>query len=262
MTRAKRAMYVIAEPVGKSTSRNFPKLLEQTLRETWSSGERSWYAPLAPEKTLEQGTAELAPLPETAHAGRPRLPSRRPSDAKARGAFVTLFGAPGSGAADFGTRVHELFETVEWWDPAQEAAWVSARKKEGVDDAALAEALGCLTDPAMAAVFCRPPGRAEVWRERSFEVVMDEIWLTGVFDRVVIERDAAGCAVGAWVIDFKTDRLGAGDEAAGFAEDKHAGQLNLYRRVAATLTGLTANQVKCVLVMTARKLLVEVRTRA
>jgi len=46
-----------------------------------------------------------------------------------------------------------------------------------------------------------------VWRERAFEIVLDKVWLTGVFDRVVIERNATGGAVRASVLIFKTDRM-------------------------------------------------------
>jgi len=95
-------------------------------------------------------------------------------------------------------------------------------------------------------VFARPAGLAEVWRERPFEGVLDGIWISGVFDRVVIERDAAGGApTRVMVIDFKSDRVEGGEQIQQ-ATGRHAGQLDLYRRVAAVLTGvspagLTAN---------------------
>ena len=258
MTRAKRAMYLIAKPVGPSASRNFPKLLEQTLGETWSAGDPAWFAALSVEKKSEPIPAKLARLPESGVARVRRLLSRRPSDAKPGTRLVALFGAEESGAADFGTRVHSLFETAEWWEASQAAAWTTARKKEGVDKAALKEALGCLQSPRLAAVFARPSAGAEVWRERAFEIVLDGVWLTGVFDRVVIERAPTGSAVRAWVFDFKTDRVRAREDAAARAMEKHRGQLNVYRRVAAVLTGLPADQVKCSLVMTAKCSLIEV----
>jgi ATP-dependent helicase/nuclease subunit A len=83
------------------------------------------------------------------------------------------------------------------------------------------------------------------------------VWYTGVFDRVIVERDAQGRAGRAWVFDFKTDRAKTGEEDARIIE-KHAGQLNLYRRVAGILTGLWPGQVRCALVMTASRRLLEV----
>jgi ATP-dependent helicase/nuclease subunit A len=201
----------------------------------------------------------LERLPESTVGRGLRLPSRRPSDADAGARLVPLFGRDGAGAADFGTRVHVLFETVEWWGRAQEATWLSARRAEGADDAALTEALGCLSDPALSAIFARPDGSAEVWRERAFEIVLDGVWLTGVFDRVVVERDAAGRNTRVRVIDFKTDRPGSsGDEIAAAAVGRHAGQLNLYRRVAAILAGVAVDRVTCTLLMTARRAPIDV----
>ena len=248
MTRAKRAMYVIAEPVGASKSKNFPKLLEQTLGDTWAMGDPAWYEGLVVTKG-KLAPAALAPLAPASVRRVVRLPSRRPSDAHAKGESVRLFAAAGSGAADFGTKVHALFETVEWWHESAAAAWLAARQREGASSVALAEVWRNLHHPQLATVFRSEENYAEVWRERTFEIILDGVWLTGVFDRVLVARDAAGRATSAWVIDFKTDRSGSSEDGRA-AVAKHAGQLNLYRRVAAILTGLPLAQVECSLVLT------------
>src|SRR5207253_2835631 len=111
----------------------------------------------------------------------------------------------------------------------------------------LTETLGCLGAPAMADLFGQPATAAEVWRERAFEVVIGGAWVTGVFDRVVITRDAAGHATRVLVVDFKTDRVMTDEETAA-AVIRHAGQLNLYRGVAARLAALPTTAVECVLV--------------
>jgi len=257
MTRAKQAMYVITKPVGASGSRNFPKLLEQTLGETWVAGDPAWFTALGPEKKSEPSLAALARLDESAVGRMQRLVSRRPSDAKPGARLGELFEPDRSGAADFGARVHTLFETVEWWEAAQAAAWTAARKKEGADEAALRETLNCLQSAGLAAVFARPARNPEVWRERAFEVVLDGVWLTGVLDRVVVEREAVGRPVKAWVIDYKTDRTKTGLDAA-VAIEKHSGQLNLYRRVVAVLTGLPVKVIRSTLVLTDSCVAVEV----
>jgi ATP-dependent exoDNAse (exonuclease V) beta subunit len=257
MTRAKRAMYVITKPVGTSASRNFPKLLEQTLGDAWADGDRNWYAKLTSETKAGPAAVEPALVAESTAGRVQRLPSHRPSDAKPGARLVALFQTGGVGAAEFGTRVHALFETVEWWDPAKAMEWTNVRLAEGADRDALAEVLGCLNDPGLAAVFIPPSGTGEVWRERAFEVVLDGAWFTGVFDRVIIARDAAGRARSARIIDFKTDRGRAGEDDSRTLEN-HAGQLNLYRRAAGILTGLPLNQVKCALVLTASRRLLEV----
>ena len=56
-----------------------------------------------------------------------------------------------------------------------------------------------------------------------------------------------GRAVGAWVIDFKTDRVPPGGEEELL--QKHASQLGLYRRVAAVLMELPVESVRCSLAL-------------
>ncbi len=249
MTRAKRAMYVITEPVGTSQSCNFPRLLQETLGEEWASGDARWFdtiSPVAPEHAVDGGLATIRSI-RTLHR-----PARTPSESAAPEiAGEKLFALEGGGAVNFGRAVHALFETVEWWEIAQAAAWTTARKKEGADEIALREAVNCLQSAGLAEVFARSGGGVEVWREKAFEVVLDGVWLTGVFDRVVVERDAANQPIKAWVIDFKTDRSRAGEDQAASAIEKHAGQLNLYRRVVAVLTGLSVQAIRATLVLTA-----------
>ena len=85
-----------------------------------------------------------------------------------------------------------------------------------------------------------------------FEAVVDGQWLTGVFDRVIVERDGTGRPVRAEVFDFKTD-----EDVEG-ALGRHHRQLGFYRAAAARLLGLEAESVACYLVMTKSRTCVEV----
>jgi ATP-dependent exoDNAse (exonuclease V) beta subunit len=268
MTRAKRAMYVITEPVGTSRSRNFPRVLADALGSgagpvrvgglgldgAWSRGDADWHAKLAAPAGPGKTEPQMALIDATALVRVPRRPARRPSAEKtgAVGA-ARVFVLEDAGAADFGTEVHKLLAEVEWAGQADVQKFAEAWILRG---AAGDEALACLRAPELAAVWTQPE-QGKVWRERAFEVVLDGAWVTGVFDRVVIERDQAGRAVRATVFDFKTDRV-AGDMEVSAALARHAGQLNLYRRVAAVLAGLGESAVACELVLTGRRRLVKV----
>ncbi|MBI5380377.1 MAG: UvrD-helicase domain-containing protein, partial [Opitutae bacterium] len=252
MTRAKRAMYVVVEPAKpSSTSHNFPRLLTETLGETWSAGDPAWAEKLPPPPPAAETTAALAALPAREPRAA-RLLALTPSGLKrgiVRGA--ALFAAEAGSAAEFGSAVHAVFAGVEWWDDARAAAWRAARRAEGVPAAALAEAEACLRAPELAGVWRAPAGNAEVWREQAFEIVLDGAWVTGVIDRAIVERRADGRAVRATVFDFKTDRV-AGDPAElARATQRHAPQLALYRRVVARLTGLPETAVRGELIFTA-----------
>ena len=274
MTRARRAMYLIIKPPGASASNNFPRLLTATLGEraavvsvggltlpgSFSTGESGWHLGTNPAVRPPHGAAAMERI-ECGDSGRTgRLSVWRPSDTRAgRVPGAALFSLAGGQAADFGAAMHALFATVEWWSPGDAAAWADAQRQAGVDEAILSEVLGCLNDPALVRLFARPPGVAEAWRERSFEGVLDGRWITGVFDRIVIERDAAGPRpTRVMVVDFKSDRVEEPDEI-GVATERHAGQLDLYRRIAAVLTGVSPERIDCQLVFTGTRRAITMR---
>ncbi len=311
MTRAKRAMYLITKPPGKSTSRNYPKLLAETLGEettpvrvgrrefagAFAVGDADW--PVALKST--KAPAENAAANEEAAAERraanaeiplldrakvrvaPRLPARRPSAGKrAELAGARAFSLERGNAAEFGTAVHALLAEVEWGGAETVTRLAGEWKARKIPAEVAAQALAGLRAPALAEIWTPPAesherhARTEVWRERAFEVVIDGTWITGVFDRVVVTRDVAGRATAATVIDFKTDRVGAGvgsggGGAAGSAGSvaaeiaalaaKHAAQLELYRRVAAVLTRLPREKVEGVLVFTHARIPVRMEQR-
>ena len=258
MTRAKRAMYILTKPPGKSVSRNFPRVLADTLGDeatniavgglvfpgTWASGDPLWYRAVSPEPQPETGTMLIATVEAPPV---PRRLARRPSGERGGELDATrLFTLEPSGAVEFGRDVHACLAEVEWGSATSVNVLETVWTRRG---AAGAEAEACLGAAALAHVWAHPGGEAEVWREREFEVVLDGDWVTGAFDRVVVERDERGEVRRATIFDFKTDRVARESDVAE-AVRRHAGQINLYRRVAARLTGLNEADVRCELVFT------------
>jgi ATP-dependent exoDNAse (exonuclease V) beta subunit len=166
-------------------------------------------------------------------------------------AAAQVFALTAAAAAELGTAVHGLLAQVEWLEQGDdEARWRERWTQEPVSDEALVEAWRCVQAAELAGVWARPPGAAEVWRERAFEILLDGAWITGVFDRVIVRRDTTGGAREAVVFDFKTDRVGNAAEVAR-ATERHRPQLALYRRVVAVLTGLPIDAVRAELVFSA-----------
>lgn len=274
MTRAKRAMYAIVKPAGDSKSLNYPRLLTETLggdptevavgelrlSGSWRAGDPNWHGASGPLKTEPTAPDPIVPVNTSVARRANRHPARRPSDGT-DGAFsaAPLFGIATGKSLDFGARVHEVFAEVEWLEPGDVARLEKAWAGRGVAAEVIEAASRCLRAEEMSAVWKRPANGAgtKLWRERAFEVVVDGVWFTGVFDRVVLETGADGKASRAWVIDFKTDRF-AGNEEVARLVTKHSSQLNLYRRAAALLSGLPAREVACSLVFTAGPKMVEV----
>jgi ATP-dependent exoDNAse (exonuclease V) beta subunit len=250
LTRAKRAMYVITEPVGKSESRNFPRLLRDTLGEEWEAGDAAWFEKIPLADAAAATTAPGPVLPAATAARATRRPSRTPSRPRSgdvAGAQLFSLGG-GTRGTEFGAAVHDLLAEVEWLDEggARERAadWAQRDLEPGVREAALR----CLRSPELAGMWTRQP-RVEVWRERAFEIVLDGAWVTGRFDRVLVEREAGGRVRRAVVFDFKTDRDADGARLA-VAAARHAAQINVYRRVVARLTGLPERAVEAEVVFT------------
>jgi ATP-dependent helicase/nuclease subunit A len=117
------------------------------------------------------------------------------------------------------------------------------------------------TSMSMAAVreaLARPSGPCELWRERRFEVVLGDRWISGAFDRVVVLRDAAGRAMSAEILDFKTSRVETEEELRRAVEG-YVPQMQLYRSVLSAMLGLVPERIRTHLLFTKAGACVEVR---
>ncbi len=262
LTRAKRGLYVVTEPVGASSSANFPQFLARTLgceerpirvgahefAGSWSRGDPEWFRGLPPPAPASRPVPGLERLAGAASNSVLRRRVRRPSlEDPSWESPARLFRLERSRESDFGRRVHELLARIAWADPAERAARAADWAAQG--GAPDAEAAACLTAAGLAAIWASPDGAAEVWRERDFEVIAEEAWVSGRFDRVVVSKDSAGRPTAAVVYDFKTDRAESPANWRAIAE-RHAGQLATYRRAVCALTGLPAAAVRAEVVLT------------
>jgi len=186
-------------------------------------------------------------------------PSAREGGGKVRLAHVI---AQNSGKAlDRGTRIHAWLSRIEWHDGKGSEAkrWVEEAPELwwGVEETEVRrEALEVAqqAEKGMKWVFDKKDwekrwadvAKLEVWREKSFAVVWEREGkrqvLSGTFDRVVVGRDGKGRAVGAEVVDFKTDQLKGEKEKMERAE-YYRPQLESYAEAVSKLTGLTKDNV-------------------
>lgn len=116
----------------------------------------------------------------------------------------------GTKGTDFGTLVHECWETIEWKSDAPEAwyntiATAPLSNKDG--ERARQIVASALQQPEVAALFTRQPGQV-VCNEQPIEAINDkDEWVSATLDRLVITHDAAGNVTAAHIIDFKTNKL-------------------------------------------------------
>lgn len=277
LTRARYANYLITSPRSKkSTSNNFIKLLDLTLAASGksegavlggvqadlkyasatSATQRAWYELVKtkdkPEPAAEEASTTLIEVP-----ARVRPVRRTPSGSET--SVVTarqLFSRGGRFARAFGTLVHAWFEQIEWLDEMDEstlaAKWSAVVCPEDVlRERVEEEVQRCLASADVRAAMNRPSAQAELWREKRFEILLGNEWLSGTFDRVVIEPHQAT------IIDFKTDKVTT-PEAFAERVDGYRPQLLTYREVIHRMTGLPLSAIRCRLIFTHRCEVVEV----
>lgn len=281
MTRARNALYLITSPAGKSEIVRPASLLKLQLTGVAEpeaepnvrinkkssarlyasdSGNESWYESFpeiaAPRKAA--GPAAAGPADFTGRESRRkvlRLSEPSKQENYARNAS-DLFDPETRDVLDFGSAIHELFEKIEWLEAGAEAeaiikAWVPSQPwDQKVYDDVLTQFRKCLQAPEVRGALARPAGNVDLWREKSFEIILDEQWISGVFDRVVISRDASGRPAGAVILDFKSDRGLATEERIRDRAERYRPQMELYRRALSGILGLAEDRIALELLFT------------
>ncbi len=219
---------------------------------TQATNPRWFDVPRKVEKPVE------AAKPEPVHgSGRQRPVRRTPSGSET--SIVTakqLFSRSGRFARAYGTLVHAMFEQIEWLDEMSELEldqlWAAVPcLDESLRVRALEEVRRCLGSNEARTVLNRPSTEAQCWREKRFEILLNGEWLSGTFDRVMIEPH---CAT---ILDFKTDKVET-DEAFRERVDGYRPQLQTYREVLSRMTGLPTSAIHCRLLFTHRREVVDV----
>ena len=281
MTRAKQALYVVApRPPKKAGTVNAARLLRDTVAQIEESdqvaeveiewlrkfGDSAWYA--ARDIVAADDSAKVketgAALGTLIREHQPLAKRRTPSGEEA---FTlpgrVLFSTGRDAGRELGTLLHQMMEQIEWVaDDFDEATAIAVWQAKGLLDregSAMAQemALQVLRAAGCRAAFAKPSLHARVWRERSFDLVMDSgDWVSGTLDRVVIDCDSTGKPVKATIIDFKTDEVADNDALAAKVHG-YQPQITLYREAVMRLTGLPAGDIKANLLFTRRQQLAE-----
>ncbi len=270
MTRAKQGLYIISSFQGKTAQTITPAAFlkrqltgdpkpvmgkpiligEEEAVCLYECGNRGWHA-MEPEKVKAAAAPEAAQLPPD-FSRQPSLrrrlvrvqPSKRPETAQRAS---LLFAPDARDALDLGTAVHQLFERVSWIDEADiesvVAEWSSPLSmSEDLQQKAAGLFRQAIAAPDIRHALTRPPGNVNLWREKRFEIVIGKRWVSGAFDRVVVLRDQKGKALGATVLDFKSDEV-TGDAALAELARQYKPQMELYRSALSRMLGLQAAKV-------------------
>lgn len=245
MTRAKRALIMLLKPPAKTESdaRYFSGHVAATLGTPlpWSSGSPESLTPPPPAPAPAAPPAPAIPLRPKRRTLRRVTPSAAVS---CHGRAASALFSPRDGlAAQRGIRLHQALSRILWLDPA-------APQPPGIPRSELD-----LTVPSpFRDALTRPAHATDLWRERAFELVIADEWISGTFDRVVfLEENGLRRAE---ILDFKSNRPHDGESPSAFASrmaSAYSGQLASYRRALARLARLPESAIRCTLLLTSTR---------
>jgi ATP-dependent helicase/nuclease subunit A len=273
LTRAKRGLYLITTPPTKTKTNTLhaaaflrlqligdPRAQPATHRSVngtsygWlhESGQPNWY--------MEQPEAP-APAPATRATIPPHFPRKKSKrrrllkgspSSRAEGARAAhlLFTPSVHRSLELGTAVHGLFEQVNWIDdsPAEEVIARWHTRMLAKDEEAEKHFQTAYLAPAFQHALARPSGPVTLWREKTFEAVIEDEWITGTFDRVVLVHDTAGNVINADILDYKTNDVSPDNLAD--TVDHYRPQLALYAQALSLLTAIPPDRITCHLLFT------------
>ncbi len=277
LTRARQGLYMITGFPGKSSEKVSPAALLKTqlagdprpTRGTtlaigseeftclYKTGERDWYlkVPLKarPHEPGERPglSGEYGKYPSL----RRRLLGVSPSTIEGREIRADLlFTHVNHDSMELGKAIHELFQGVSWIDETdvegliaewqQTSSAPQETRQRAVDQ--FRRAMG--SDEVRQAL-SRPDGSVLLWREKHFEIVFEDQWITGVFDRVTIVRSPDGRPLQASILDFKSNEIADDTELADIAE-YYRFQLLLYGKALSRMLQIEPSQVALQLLFT------------
>ena len=277
LTRAKQGLYMVTAFPGKSAAAYTPaaflktqlagdpkptggsviKIAGEQSTCLYETGERDWYVrtPSRPEPTRRAEPLELSGEFSRQPSLRRRLFGVSPSTIEGRQIRADLlFTHVTRDSMELGQAIHELFEKVSWihevdtehliqeWQESTHASEETTRK-------AIEQFRRATASAEVRQALSRPEGDVTLWREKHFEIVLEDQWITGVFDRVTITHGPDGRPLQAAILDFKSNEIADDSQLASTAEH-YRPQLTLYGKALARMLQIEPSQVTLQLLFT------------
>ena len=223
----------------------------------YETGDRDWYkgaaAPVPTGKAVL--VCEVAEEFGMGHPGHPRLRRVSPSArGRERQSAASLFEAASRERREFGSAVHELFSKLTWAGEADveglTVEWLAAsHATPAVKEAVAGQFRHALETEEVRRALSRPAGDVELWREKRFDIVLGDQWITGAFDRVTIVRDESGAPSAATILDYKSNVI-SGEADLAVAAEQYRPQLETYQRALSRMLNLPPGSITLQLLFT------------
>jgi len=277
LTRAKQGLYMITGFPGRSsrmvttaaflksqlagdpkpTCGSVMKIAGEEFTCLYQTGERDWYlkAPSKAEPAKSAEPLELSGEFSRQPSLRRRLLGVSPSTIEGREIRADLlFTHITHDSMELGQTVHELLEKVSWIDEVDVEDLIqgweeTSRVSEEIRRMAVEQFRKATASAEVRQALSSPRGNVRLWREKHFEIVLEDQWITGVFDRVTITQNPDGRPLQATILDYKSNEITDEAELVSTAEH-YRPQLLLYGEALSRMLQIDPSQIMLQLLFT------------
>ncbi len=281
MTRAKHGLYIVTthQKIGTSETLRPSRFIKQQLTGEMEpevesniningkpyvqiypekSGDRNWYESRWP--ITEEKQSREVKVSGTARKRKSRRIILKRSEPSKQESFVRraadLFEPESRDVLDFGSAIHELFEKIEWCDEKTDAdkiisEWSSSAGCTGeIYTDVCTQFRDTLTSEEIRRALAKPDKNAILRREWKFDIILDNEWVSGAFDRVIILNSADSKPTGAIIMDYKSNRIEPTSFHINRIAETYRKQMELYRRALSQILGISEKKIELKLLLT------------
>ena len=276
MTRARNALYIFNDPPPKNSSavqysdflrtaligKSDPAIMDQaeelagTLENidsvSYACGDPQWYQQqekvekekvLTPSQLAAKQENDFRAALHTESRIKTIIPAERPCRIKPSAAHETeqTYFFCERKAANLGSRLHDILAAFEFYTGEADVCDFLQNHCTAPEEVRLLTSF--FQSEEIRNILRKPEGRHSLWREKRFLSSLGNGIVNGCFDRVLIRYAEDGTPSDAEILDYKSDR----DVTPEILQERHAPQLDLYRKVLAKLTGLSTEKIRCTL---------------
>ena len=276
MTRARNALYIFNDPPPKNSSavqysdflrtaligKSDPAIMDQaeelagTLENidsvSYACGDPQWYQQqekvekekvLTPSQLAAKQENDFRAALHTESRIKTIIPAERPCRIKPSAAHETeqTYFFCERKAANLGSRLHDILAAFEFYTGEADVCDFLQNHCTAPEEVRLLTSF--FQSEEIRNILRKPEGRHSLWREKRFLSSLGSGIVNGCFDRVLIRYAEDGTPADAEILDYKSDR----DVTPEILQERHAPQLDLYRKVLAKLTGLSVEKIRCTL---------------
>ena len=239
MTRAKKALYMIAESGSKTGDSLYQSdLLINTLGTTHSiknrqlapvyeCGNHQWFTNYIQEDKVSEYVKSCSKLNfKLLDTSRTVTPSQV-LDKKINISEILNIGT--DSFIQSGNCIHYLFEQITWlndycFDEEKLFELLKSQYSESITKESIKLFKNIISDKNLSELFTKPTPQSEVWIEKEFSLIDNNRWLSGRFDRVTIIKNSSNHIEKVYILDYK---LGTSMDTGKY-KVLYEEQLNLY----------------------------------